>query len=61
MLNRLSIRQKLTALLMMISAAVLGLASTAFVTWDYYRFRADMQADLATQAQLVLDNSAAAI
>lgn len=61
MLNRLSIRQKLTALLMMISAAVLGLASTAFVTWDFYRFRADMQADLSTQAHIVLDNSAAAV
>ena len=61
MLNRLSIRQKLTALLMMISAAVLGLAITAFVTWDYYRFRADLQADLSTQAHIVLDNAAAAV
>jgi signal transduction histidine kinase/ActR/RegA family two-component response regulator len=61
MLNRLSIRQKLTALLMMISAAVLSLASTAFMTWDYYRFQADMQADLSTQAQIVLDNATAAV
>jgi signal transduction histidine kinase/ActR/RegA family two-component response regulator len=60
-LNRLSIRQKLTALLMMTSAAVLGLAATAFVTWDFYRFRADMQIDLQTQAQVVLDNAAAAV
>jgi signal transduction histidine kinase/ActR/RegA family two-component response regulator len=61
MLNRLSIRQKLTAMLILISGAVLVLASAAFVTWDFYRFRADMRADLVTQAQLVLDNAAAAV
>ncbi len=31
------------------------------MTWDFYRFRADMQADLVTQAQLVLENTAAAV
>ena len=61
MLSRLSIRQKLTAMLMLISGAVLVLASIAFVAWDFYRFRADMQADLVTQARLVLDNTAAAV
>jgi signal transduction histidine kinase/CheY-like chemotaxis protein len=59
--TRLSIRQKLTAMLMLISGAVLALASAAYVTWDYYRFRADMRADLQTQAALVLDNTAPAI
>lgn len=61
MFNRLSIRQKLTAILMLTSAAVLALAATAFVTWDYYRFQADMEVDLRTQAQIVLDNAAAAV
>ncbi len=61
MFNRLSIRQKLTAMLMLTSGAVLGLAAIAFVTWDFYRFRADMQADLETQAALVLDNTEAAV
>jgi signal transduction histidine kinase/ActR/RegA family two-component response regulator len=61
MFARLSIRQKLTAMLMLISGTVLALASIAFVTWDLYRFRADTRADLATQARLVLDNAAAAI
>ena len=61
MFNRLSIRQKLTAMLMLTSGTVLGLAAIAFVTWDFYRFRADMQADLETQAALVLDNTAAAV
>jgi signal transduction histidine kinase/ActR/RegA family two-component response regulator len=61
MLQRVSIRQKLTALLMIMSSAVLLLASAAFVTWDFYRFRAEMEVDIATQAGLVLDNTAAAV
>jgi signal transduction histidine kinase/ActR/RegA family two-component response regulator len=61
MLNRLSIRQKLTVMLMMMSSFVLLLASVSFVTWDFYRFRAEMEVDLATEAALVLDNTAAAI
>jgi signal transduction histidine kinase/ActR/RegA family two-component response regulator len=61
MLNRLSIRQKLTAMLMLSSTVVLLMASAAFVAWDFFRFRADMQVDLATQAGLVLDNTAAAV
>jgi signal transduction histidine kinase/ActR/RegA family two-component response regulator len=61
MFKRLSIRQKLTAMLMLTSGTVLVLAAVAFVTWDFYRFRADMQSDLETQAALVLDNTAAAV
>ena len=61
MLQRVSIRHKLTALLMIMSSAVLLLASAAFVTWDFYRFRAEMEVDIATQAGLVLDNTAAAV
>ena len=61
MLNRLSIRQKLTAMLMTACGVVLLLASAAFVIWDFYRYRADMEADLVTEAQLVLDNTAAAV
>jgi len=61
MFSRLSIRQKLTAMLMIASAIVLLLASASFVLWDYFRFRADLQTDLSTQAQLVLDNTAAAV
>lgn len=61
MLNRLSLRQKLTAMLMIMSSAMLLLASIAFVTWDFVRFRADMRSDMVTQAHLVLDNVAAAV
>jgi signal transduction histidine kinase/ActR/RegA family two-component response regulator len=60
-LSRLSIRQKLAALLMLTSSIVLVVASIAYLTWDYFRFRADMRTDLATQAELVLDNTAAAL
>ena len=61
MLSRLTIRQKLAALLMITSSIVLVVASMAYLTWDYFRFRADMRTDLATQAELVLDNTAAAV
>src|SRR5690349_13657345 len=61
MLNRLSIRHKLTAMLMIVSSFVLLLASAAFVTGDFYRYRADMQADIATEAQIVLENTTAAV
>ena len=61
MLSRLSIRGKLAALLMISSSMVLVLASIAYVTWDYFRFRNDMRTDLATQAALVLENTAVAL
>ena len=60
-LARASIRQKLAALLMITSSVVLVAASIAYVAWDYYRFRNDMRTDLLTQAELVLDNTAAAL
>jgi signal transduction histidine kinase/ActR/RegA family two-component response regulator len=56
-----SIRGKLAALLMIASSVVLIAASVAYVAWDYFRFRADMQTALDAQAELVLDNTAAAL
>ena len=56
-----SIRARLAALLMFASSVVLIAASVAYVAWDYFRFRADMQAGLEAQAELVLDNTAAAL
>ena len=61
LLSRASIRQKLAAMLMLTCSVVLVSASIAYVVWDYYRFRNDMRTDLATQAELVLDNTAAAL
>src|SRR5688572_6863187 len=53
LLSRLSIRQKLAALLMLTSSIVLVVASISYLTWDYFRFRADMLTVLSTQAGLV--------
>ncbi len=61
MLARLSIRQKLAALLMLTSSLVLVSASIAYVTWDYFYFRAGMERGLRAQAELVLDSAAAAL
>jgi signal transduction histidine kinase/CheY-like chemotaxis protein len=61
LLPRSSIRTKLAMLLMIASSVVLVAASVAYVAWDYYHFRSDMQQALRTQAELVLDNTAAAL
>ena len=61
LLPRGSIRAKLGTLLMIASSVVLVSASIAYVVWDYYRFRADMLRALEAQAELVLDNTAAAV
>jgi signal transduction histidine kinase/ActR/RegA family two-component response regulator len=61
LLPRGSIRAKLATLLMIASTMVLVSASVAYVVWDYYRFRAEMVTALDAQAELVLDNTAAAM
>ena len=48
-------------MIMITSATVLVLASAGYLAWDYYRLRADLSSELAAQAQLVLDNSTAAL
>ena len=60
-LRRLSIRGKLIAMLMMTSATVLVVSATSFVIWDYFRFRSDIVRELSIQAQMVLENTTAAI
>ncbi len=61
LLPRSSIRARLAMLLMTASSVVLVAASVAYVAWDYFHFRSDMQTALAAQAELVLDNTAAAL
>jgi signal transduction histidine kinase len=61
LLGPLPIRAKLVAMIMITSATVLVLASAGYLAWDYYRLRTDLSAELQSQAQLVLDNSAAAL
>ena len=48
-------------MIMVTSATVLVLASAGYLAWDYYRLRADLSDELGAQAQLVLENSAAAL
>jgi signal transduction histidine kinase len=60
-LGRLPIRAKLVAMIMVTSATVLVLASAAYLAFDYYRLRTDLSEELRAQAQLVLENSSAAL
>jgi signal transduction histidine kinase/CheY-like chemotaxis protein len=59
--RRLPIRHKLVTMIMLTSSVVLVLASLGYVINDFVRARADVRRDLFAQAQLVLDNSTAAI
>jgi signal transduction histidine kinase/CheY-like chemotaxis protein len=60
-LRQLPLRAKLIAMIMVTSATVLVLASAAYLAFDYYRLRADLSDELSAQAQLVLENSSAAL
>ena len=59
--GRLPIRAKLVAMIMVTSATVLVLASAAYLAFDYHRLRTDLSEELRAQAQLVLENSSAAL
>ena len=59
--RRLTMRGKLVAMVMVISAAVLMLCIASFVAWDYFQFREDARRELSTQARMVLENSTAAM
>jgi signal transduction histidine kinase/ActR/RegA family two-component response regulator len=61
LLRRLPIREKLVAMIMITTAAVLVLASAGYLAWDYYRLRLDLASELGATARLVLENSSAAI
>ena len=58
---RFSIRAEILLLVILVTAVALTLASVSLLIWDYYRFRTDIQSELAMQAQLVLENSTAAM
>ena len=57
----LPIRQKLVAMILGTSAAVLLLSSVGYLVTDYYRSRRDLLRDLSSQAQLLADNLGAAV
>ena len=54
--RRLPIRQKLVAMILGTSAAVLLLASSGYLVADYYQSRFDLLRDLTSQARLLADN-----
>jgi signal transduction histidine kinase/ActR/RegA family two-component response regulator len=61
LLRRLPIREKLVAMIMVTTTAVLVLASAGYLAWDYYRLRNDLASELGATARLVLENSSAPI
>ena len=54
--KQLPIRRKLIAMIMATSLAVVLLATTGYLTVDYYASRADLQQEVEGQARLILDN-----
>ncbi|HMC75804.1 MAG TPA: ATP-binding protein [Vicinamibacterales bacterium] len=59
--RRLPIREKLVAMIMITTTAVLVIASVGYLAWDYYRLRLDMVSEVGATARLVLENSSAAL
>ena len=64
MINRfrdLSIRRKLIAMLLLTNAVVLAMVSAAFVVNEANRFRSEMHTELSALAQIIGNNSSAAV
>src|SRR5689334_20071285 len=62
MLKRdVSVRNTLRLIVMVTTATALVLASAGFIVLDVYRFRAALEADLITLADVVGSNSAASV
>jgi signal transduction histidine kinase/CheY-like chemotaxis protein len=61
LLRDASIRTKVLALVMLVTMVALILASGSLLLWDYYQFKTDIGRELSTQAQMVLQNSTAAM
>ena len=59
--RRLPIRLKLIAMILGACASVLVLASLGYLLVDYYQMRRQLEEDLQAQAQIVLQNSMAAL
>src|SRR5258706_1898535 len=59
--NRLSIRGKLTLILMVISSSAVLLACTAFIAYDQHVFRLSKAQDITTLAEIIGSNSTGAL
>ena len=56
-----SIRTKILALVMLVSAITLTLASASLLAWDYRQLRIDIADELLAQGGMVVENASAAI
>ena len=61
LLRRLPIRHKLVAMIMTTSIVVLMLASAGYIVTDYYESREDLRRELTAQAEIIVQNSTAAL
>ncbi len=61
LLRNLSIKRKLMAIILLTSGAVLVVASVTFLLTDVYSFRRNMVNDLVTLAELIGNNTSAAL
>ena len=61
LLRRLPIRLKLIAMILIVAAVVLVLASGGYLINDYVQARRDIEHDLTLQAELILKNSDTAL
>jgi signal transduction histidine kinase/DNA-binding response OmpR family regulator/HPt (histidine-containing phosphotransfer) domain-containing protein/PAS domain-containing protein len=59
--KHLTIRHKLTATIMLVCVISLGLAASAYFGWQWHSLRNDMVMDLLAQAQIIAENSNAAL
>ena len=57
----MTIKQKLTAIIMLISIMAIVLALSAFIIWNYFDIKKGLVANLTTHAAIVADNSRAAV
>ncbi len=57
----ISVKQKLTIVIVLISASVLIISSTVFITFDSISIRQDVVNEMSLLAEVISDNSAAAI
>ena len=60
-LENITIRHKLTAVIMVTCIAALLLVGTVFITWEQVTSRRDAARTLLTQAEMVADNCKAAM
>ncbi len=57
----ITIKNKLTAIIMLTSATALLMGLSAFITWEYFDIKKKMVANLSTHAAIIADNTKAAV